>query len=49
MQIENELIKNEDVLECGVIVVPNQEKIHVAIAFVRVKAGLDEDIVEKKL
>ncbi len=49
MQIENELIKNEDVLECGVIVVPDQEKIHVAIAFVRAKAGLDEDIVREKI
>lgn len=48
MQIENELIKNEEVLECGVIVVPDQEKIHVAVAFVRVKAGLDEERVREK-
>ena len=26
MQIENELIKNEEVLECGVIVVPDRKK-----------------------
>ena len=49
MQIENELIKNEEVLECGTIVVPDQEKIHVAIAFVRVKAGLDEERVREKI
>ena len=49
MQIENELIKNEEVLECGTIVVPDQEKIHVAIVFVRVKAGLDEERVREKI
>ncbi|MCQ4773177.1 AMP-binding protein [Lacrimispora saccharolytica] len=49
MQIENELIKNEEIFECGTIVVPDQEKIHVAVAFVRVKAGLDEDIVREKI
>lgn len=48
MQIENELIKNEEVLECGTIVVPDQEKIHVAIAFVRVKVGLEKEAVRGK-
>lgn len=49
MQIENELIKNEEVLECGTIVVPDQEKIHVAIAFVRVKVGLEKETVRGKI
>ena len=49
MQIENELIKNEEVLECGTIVVPDQEKIHVAIAFVRVKVGLEKEAVRGKI
>ena len=49
MQIENELIKNEEVLECGTIVVPDQEKIHVAIAFVRVKVGLEKETVRRKV
>ena len=49
MQIENELIKNEEVLECGTIVVPDQEKIHVAIAFVRVKVGLEKETVRGKV
>ena len=49
MQIENELIKNEEVLECGTIVVPDQEKIHVAIAFVRVKVGLEKEAVRGKV
>ena len=49
MQIENELIKNEEVLECGTIVVPAQEKIHVAIAFVRVKVGLEKEAVRGKI
>ena len=41
--------KIEDILECGTIVVPDQEKIHVAITFVRVKAGLDEERVREKI
>lgn len=49
MQIENELIKNEEVLECGTIVVPDQEKIHVAIAYVRVKVGLEKETVRGKV
>ena len=49
MQIENELIKNEEVLGCGTIVVPDQEKIHVAIAFVRVKVGLEKETVRGKV
>ena len=49
MQIENELIKNEEVLECGTIVVPDQEKIHVAIAFVRGKVGLEKETVRGKV
>ena len=49
MQIENELIKNEEVLECGTIVVPDQEKIHVAIAYVRVKVGLEKETVRRKV
>ena len=49
MQIENELEKIEDILECGTIVVPDQEKIHVAIAFVRVKVGLEKETVRGKI
>ena len=49
MQIENELEKIEDILECGTIVVPDQEKIHVAIAFVRVKVGLEKETVRGKV
>lgn len=46
-QIENELTKLDDVLECGTIAVPDTEKIHVAISFVRVKNGNEDEIVNK--
>lgn len=47
MQIENELKKMNEVLECGTIVIPDDKKIYVAISFVRVKAEVKKGIVKR--
>lgn len=49
LQIENELKKLKEVLECGTIVIPDVEKIHVAILYVRVKSGINNKEIIKKL
>ena len=47
MQIENELKKMNEVLECGTIVIPDDKKIYVAISYVRVKAEVKKEIVKR--
>lgn len=49
LQIENELKKLNEVLECGTIVILDVEKIHVAISYVRVKSDINNKEIIKKL
>lgn len=48
-EIENKLKEITDVVECGVVAIPDAEKDNVAVAFVTVKAGADKTHIENVL
>ena len=48
-EIENKLKEITDVVECGVVAVPDAQKENVAVAFVTVKEGVDKEQIEAVL